>query len=100
MLEKVILENYFRLRDYLPSEKNFPSKDTHKHTHTHLHTHLHKHTHTSGPDLKREEGVLKGGNGHPLIHSKQCPPEAPAWLEQQGVFFFELLRPKKIFEIL
>ena len=67
-------------------------RHTQAHTHKHLHTHLHKHTHTdtSGPNLKREEGVLKGGNWHPLIHSKQCRPEAPAWLEQQGIFFLFL----------
>ena len=65
LLEKVILENYFRLRDYLLSKKNFPLKDTHAHTHTHTLTYTftqtHTHTHTSGPNLKREEGVLKGG---------------------------------------
>ena len=97
----MILENYFPLRAYLPSEKNFPLKDTHKHTHIHTYIHIYTNTdtHTSGLNLKREEGVLKGGNGHPLIHSKQCPPETPAWLEQQGVFL-ELLKPKKKFKIL
>ena len=90
----MILENYFCLRDYLPSEKNFPLKDTHIHT-----DHIDTDRHTSGLNLKREEGVLKGGNGHPLIHSKQCPLETPAWLEQQGVFF-ELLNQKKKFKIL
>ena len=92
LLEKVILENYFRLRDYPPSEKNFPLKDTHTHTHTHTHTLTYTftqtHTHTSGPNLKREEGVLKGGNWHRL----------PGWSNK--VFFFELLRPKKVFKIL
>ena len=61
----------------------------HKHTHTHTHTHL-------SLNLKREEGVLKGGNGHLLIHSKQCPPGTPAWLEQ-GVFF-RACQTKKFFK--
>ena len=94
----MILENYFCLRDYLPSDKNFPLKDTHKHTHIHT-DHINTDKHTSGLNLKREEGVLKGGNGHPLIHSKQCPPETPAWLEQQCVFF-RASQQKKKFKIL
>ena len=74
------MENYFDLKDTLPYEKNFQSKEKQKHTCTHLYTHLHTHTHThthtrtSGPNQKRKESTLKEWNGHPLIHSKQCPP--------------------------
>ena len=74
------MENYFYLKDTLPCDKNFQSKDKQKHTCTHLYTHLHTHTHThthtrtSGPNQKRKENILEEWNGHPLIHSKQCPP--------------------------
>ena len=84
----------------LPSilEKFSIKRHTQTHTHTYIriytntHTQTHTHTHLS-LNLKREDGVLKGGNGHPLIHSKQCPPGTPARLEQ-SVFFSSLSNQK------
>ena len=88
----------------LPSilEKFSIKRHTQTHTHTyiriytntHTQTHTQTHTHLS-LNLKREDSVLKGGNGHPLIYSKQCPPGTPARLEQS--VFFRACQTKKNF---
>ena len=83
-------EKFVGIKDYLPSEKNFQSKDKHRHTRTHLYTHLHTHTHTrtSGPNMKRKENILKEMERAPFNSLKTVSSSSSAWLEQQSIFAY------------